>query len=212
MSAERERFLRAALAGAAQAAREGAPIHPQAAAAHAANESRYGESQLATKAKNLFGVKATGKQTAWWDGSTVTMPTWEVENGKNVTIDAAFRAYPDWPSAFSDYGDIIERVYPNAVAGKDRDLTFLAGLFLTGPYKWATDPSAFSKAAAIIAQYADVLYDRPPVDDAAHAADTLVLDDLTLADRWRILFKTPAALSGAFVWRARGSKLDARRA
>lgn len=48
-------------------------------------------------------------------------------------------------------------------------------------------------------------------DTGLHAADTLVLDRLTLADRARILFTTPSVLRGALVWRARDGKLDARR-
>src|SRR5690606_28254714 len=67
-----------------------AGIHPAATAAHAANESRYGASQLAADFHNLFGLKRGSS----WAGETVTLPTWEVVDGKTVQTTAEFRAYP----------------------------------------------------------------------------------------------------------------------
>jgi len=207
----RAEFLGLMVDAATHAARDGAPIHPQATAAHAAVESAYGTSGLATRAFNVWGVKATGIHTPWWDGASITMPTWEVVDGKNVTVQAAFRAYASWQNAIRDYGDIISRVYPNAVAGKDRDLTFLAGLFLTGPRKWATDPAAFDKSARVIAQYASDLY-TPDSSEAWGEASTLVLHNLRIAERWVALTQGPAVLRGRYVWRLRGHKLDVRKA
>ena len=204
-------FLEVTLASAREARADGAPIHPQAAAAHAANESGFGTSQLSRAPhRNLFGVKAMGSANAYWSGSVVTLPTWEIVGGKRVDTTAAFRTYATYRDAFADYGDLIRRLYPSAADGRDRDLTFLAGLFLTGPRKWATDPAAFDKAARILAQHANVLYADP--DSDGRAAETLVLADLTWEDRLRVLTGgSEVALRGAFSWRTRGGRLDARR-
>lgn len=125
-------------------------VNAAAAAAHAANESAYGQSQLAAKHRNLFGVKATGTLTKHWDGAKVSMPTWEVINGKNIQTTADFRAYPSWQASILDYGDIISRVYPWAALHAHEPLAFLMGIFLKGPARWATDPEAFRKAALIL--------------------------------------------------------------
>ena len=198
---------------------DGAPIHPQGAVAHAANETGYGSSQLGKPPHhNLFGAKATGVHTPFWAGEAVNLPTWEVVNGRRVDITAAFRSYPDARTAFLDYGDIISRVYPDAVAGAHRDLSFLAGLFLTGPRRWATDPAAFDKITRIIAMRTRELYpeDRGEhmyAGDTPYTADTLVLHDLTWRDRFDVLVGgREVVLKGAIVWRVRAHKLDVRRA
>lgn len=125
-------------------------LNPAAAAAHAANESAYGGSQLAAKHHNLFGTKATGQLTPWWRGDKVSMPTWEVIDGKTVQTTAQFRAYPSWRESLGDYSDVIARVYPWAAVHTHDPLAFLFGVFLKGPYRWATDPDAFRKAALIL--------------------------------------------------------------
>jgi len=204
-------FLREILTAAESAQRAGSPIHPQGAAAHAANESAFGASGLAQRGKNLFGIKATGAKGAYWDGRTISMPTWEVIDGKNVTVDAAFRAYNTWAESLGDYGDLIKRLYPNAVEGADRDVTFLAGLFLTGPRKWATDPAAFDKCCRIVAQYALTLYD---VTSTEGHVQKLVLHQFPLAYRWAVLTdRNPSGtlLTGRFKYTLRGDKLDVRR-
>lgn len=154
----REESLLTMVEGALEARGMGAPVQPQAAAAHAANESAFGRSVLAVQGKNLFGVKATGQHTRFWNGDRVNMPTWEVVNGARVNVVEPFRRYTSWAQSFGDYGDIISRVYPSAAAAQERDVAFLAGLFITGPRRWATDPLAFDKACRILAQYHEVLY------------------------------------------------------
>ena len=202
-------FLSAAVIAAREAVAQGAPIHPQGAAAHAANESTYGRSGLATQAHNLFGLKATGMHTPFWTGDYVEMPTWEVnEHGARYDTVARFRRYPSWAMSFMDYGDVIRRVYPNAAPHTDAG--FLAGLFLTGPRKWATDPVAFDKAARIIGFNHAVLY--PQGEGQWGEARTVVLHGLRLAERWVALTKDPAVIRGRFVWRVRDDKLDLRRA
>ena len=51
----------------------------------ACHESNFGDSTLAKKGNNLFGVK--GK----YEGESITLPTWEVQDGVRHDINAAFR-------------------------------------------------------------------------------------------------------------------------
>ena len=202
-------FLGKAVEHARAASGAGAPIHPPAAAAHAANETGYGRSGLTQQANNLFGIKATGQHTPFWAGEYVEMPTWEVIDGQNVTVQARFRKYASWADSFGDYGDVIRRVYPTAATARS-GAGFLSGLFLAGPRKWATDPAAFDKCARILGTYEDTLEPREDYGTTGRAS-TLVLHNLSEADRWAALSKDPV-LRGSFVWRAREGKLDVRRA
>lgn len=206
-----DEFLRTALEGAQAAKEAGAPIRPAAAAAHAANESAWGASRLTVDARNLFGLKASGQLTPHWDGAFVTMPTWEVLDGKNVTVQARFRKYPTWAASFADYGDVIRRVYPRA-ASAPSDVAFLAGIFNGPGPRWATDPLAFDKVCRILAQHAGILtpeeFDAP--DGISGKAGTLALHNLSIADRWAALSPNPV-LRGSFVWRVRGDRVDVRR-
>lgn len=204
----REAFLAQIVRAAESVVRAGKRIHPQATAAHAAVESAFGTSQLATRGMNLWGVKAIGTRTDFWDGRTLTMPTWEVVDGTRVEVSAAFRAYDNWAAAIGDYAGIIERVYPAAVEGADRDLPFLHGLFLGGPRRWATDPLAFSKSAQVLARYSGALYER---EGELRHARTLVLHGLRIADRWAAVSRAPVVLRGDFAYRVRGEKLDVDR-
>lgn len=128
-------------------------INADAAAAHAANESAYGTSALAAKHMNLWGVKAAGAPTAYWRGESVELPTWEEVNGKPVQITARFRRYDSWEQAVGDYAELVRRVYPFAAAHAADACTFLAGLFIMGPARWATDSGALRKALLILEQH-----------------------------------------------------------
>ena len=197
-----ESFLRAV----SSAARDVPGLHPTATAAHAAVESAYGRSGLARDANNLHGVKAMGTHTPYWTGDRITLPTWEVVGGARVEAVAHFRAYPSWAAALGDYADIIRRVYPGAHATSAT--AFLAGIFLVGPRRWATDPAAYDKAARVLGAYAHVL--DPKEEGAWGVADTFVLTDLRLAERWVALTRGPAVLRGRYAWRVRGGRVDVR--
>lgn len=60
--------------------------------AQAALESRWGDSDLAKKAFNLFGVKADPA----WHGPVFNIGTGEVINGKKVFVAASWRKYASW--------------------------------------------------------------------------------------------------------------------
>ena len=206
----RERWLQETVSGARIAALSG-KINAAGAVAHAANETGYGSSQLGKPPHhNLFGVKATGA----WRGRTVDLPTWEVINGKRVDIVASWRSYESYTECFEDYGDIISRLYP--YADPRHPISFLRGLFLTGPRRWATDPLAFNKAAVILGEWWDIL-DPPMTSGEAtrfvlhhfHRRDVLALLDAHLQHESQLVLK------GEFVTRyvrdEAGGRVDVRR-
>ena len=73
-------------------------------AAQALIESNKGNSGLAVKGNNLFGIKGE------YNGQSVTMPTKEFVNGQYVTVNAAFRKYPSWAESISDHSAMFNRM------------------------------------------------------------------------------------------------------
>jgi flagellum-specific peptidoglycan hydrolase FlgJ len=147
-------FIVLAFNAAEEAAKHGAPINPAIAAAQAALESNYGNSQLAIEGKNLFGIKA-GKS---WKGETVSFKTKEFDDAKGMyETSAAFRKYKTWAHCFEDYGHIIGRLswYKDAVAAKNDPVGFLLGL-AAKPGKepgWATDPRYVEKVLIVAKRF-----------------------------------------------------------
>lgn len=78
------------------------------AMAQAAHESRYGNSQLARVACNLFGIKATD---SWKKAGKMiySIPTGEVIEGKSITVNAHFRAYDSWNESFEDWANLMQK-------------------------------------------------------------------------------------------------------
>ena len=119
--------------------------------AQAALESSWGQSSLTTSALNFFGVKGD------YNGASVTVPTKENENGKWITIIAAFRKYPNATASFTDNAKLL-------VNGPGFNVNYYAGTWrknaatyvaaanaLTGTY--ATDPNYAAKIIQIIKTY-----------------------------------------------------------
>lgn len=210
----RSDFLRAV----ARAAGAHPNLNPNGAAAHAAHESAWGSSQLATRANNLFGVKAIGSATPYWDGGQVLMPTREYYDGHWVTIDSAFRAYPSTDACLADYADILRRVYPGTVEHAGNVIRWLAVLWLDGPRKWSTDPLIYPAVLMIAQQYGLLGSDAPPAAALDGYVDLVPLNHLTLGMRARLigqLMLDPVpTLEGGWRWRERPatrgafSKLD----
>lgn len=83
---------------AAQACQRAHGIPASFTLAQAALESSWGNSALAQKAHNLFGVKADRS----WRGLVLDMMTGEVYGGQRVTEPARWRSYPDWQACIDD--------------------------------------------------------------------------------------------------------------
>lgn len=80
-------------------ATEGSGIFPEVAISQSALESAWGESLLAKKYNNYFGIKATPD----WKGKTITLKTKEVYGGIESTVSGTFRAYNSFGESVRDY-------------------------------------------------------------------------------------------------------------
>lgn len=72
--------------------------------AQALIESNKGNSGLAQKGNNLFGIKGQ------YNGQSVVMKTTEYYNGVKTTINAAFRKYPSWVESIADHSALFNRL------------------------------------------------------------------------------------------------------
>ncbi len=155
--AVRKDFITRALSAADGAQAGGAPIIASIAAAQAALESRYGTSQLALQAANLFGMKA-GKT---WRGDVLSLPTTEMDaNGNPYPATAFWRRYANWQECFADYGSVIggrSWFADAAAAARAGDaLGFLDGLLVIRDSRgdveepgWSTDPNYRDKVLSV---------------------------------------------------------------
>ncbi|HEY8027682.1 MAG TPA: glucosaminidase domain-containing protein [Burkholderiaceae bacterium] len=128
--------------------------------AQAAVESAWFNSALARQAFNLFGMKAD----AAWHGETITMPTGEYVDGRDVTIEAAFRKYPDLASGLQGHADFLTHNprYASAFAHKDDACAFAQAV---ANAHYATDPHYAQTIISIIKSHGLQQYDKAP--DAA---------------------------------------------
>lgn len=83
---------------------------------------------------NLFNIKGNGP------AGHATTRTWEVYNGKRVSINANFRAYNNYEESFNDYAALIAgtKRYAPAMAVKHNPEEFARKLQQCG---YATDPN-----------------------------------------------------------------------
>ncbi len=79
-------------------------LFPSVIMAQAILESNNGNSGLAKKANNHFGIKAD----ASWTGKKMNFPTREVIGGKDVMVDAWFRAYDNALDSFKDRTNFLK--------------------------------------------------------------------------------------------------------
>lgn len=112
--------------------------------AQAALESRWGESELATRAHNLFGVKADRS----WSGPTLSMKTGEVFDGKRVVVPAVWRKYASWAECMVDHANFF-KVNPR-YAACFRETTGEGWALAVAAAGYATDPQYAQKLIAVM--------------------------------------------------------------
>lgn len=117
-------------------------------------ETGYGTSELAKKAKNFFGIKASGG----WTGKVYSKETGECYDGVNyVTITAAFRAYDTVQEAVDDYFRFIEKDRYKAslkqTSVKDCITTIKNGGYATSPTYINTIVGVYETNKDIIEKY-----------------------------------------------------------
>lgn len=125
------------------------------AAAEAALESNYGQSELARDANNLFGMKQHFHPVY----QTMTLPTREFEKGEWEKVPGArWVKYPDLASCFADRLSTLKRlapVYPHYAAALDASDPY--GYINEVSATWSTDPLRAAKVIAIYQQYTAAL-------------------------------------------------------
>lgn len=129
-------------------------ILPSLVGAQAILESGWGKSELAIKANNLFGVKASAE----WNGDVYPILTKEHINGEWITIVADFRKYDSWNDSVNDHAnffvanDFRKNNYSKVFGEKDYKKAVKAILTPVAQYGYATDPNYASKIIQIIEQ------------------------------------------------------------
>ena len=128
--------------------------------AQAIEESAWGQSSLAARYHNLFGIKGAGP------AGSVILPTQEYENGSWVTIDAQFAVYHNDAQSIADHAELLATsgYYIRAMADRAHPDAFANDL--TGVY--ATDPVYGANLIALMKLYN--LYQYDTASTAASAA------------------------------------------
>ena len=143
-SSAQERFLEEALPEALRIQiTEGIPA--SAVMAQAIYESHYGQSSLATKGNNFFGIKAFNN---WSGPRQKNVPT--LDDGSIPTI-ADFRAYSSVSDGFSGYANFLKESgrYDNAF-NKKTGVEFINAVLRDG---YCGDPSYLSSIRQIISRH-----------------------------------------------------------
>ena len=126
------------------------------AMAQAIIESGWGTSELTTQGNAYFGIKCNGESQ--YSTGCVTMGTWEHIDGEDISIDDAFRTYPDAASSFLDHGDFLSSLprYAPAFDYTDDPDQFIRKVHEGG---YATDPSYSDKIINKMVKYDLYQYD-----------------------------------------------------
>lgn len=136
--------------------------------AQAIDESGWGQSKLALKDHNLFGIKGTGP------AGSAALPTQEFVGGHWETITASFRVYHNIAESIADHAELLatDSVYQRAMA--DRGVPDAFANDLTGVY--ATDPEYGTNLIAVMRLYnlyrfdASVAHSHAPTGSHGSAA------------------------------------------
>lgn len=121
-------------------------------------ESEWGESELAAKYNNYYGIKAQGDQ------KSVTLSTKEfTDEGEWVTIDDAFAVYDSWEAGMEEHAKFLKNgtqlkpgVFDNVIAAKDYKEAARA-LVVSG---YATDPTYEDKIIEVVETWDLAKYDQ----------------------------------------------------
>lgn len=136
-------------------------IFPRMAGCEAALESNYGQSFLARKGNNLFGMKQHNHPTY----GTISLPTREYLGGEWKEVEADFVEYPGIIECFKDRMATLQRLrskyinYNNALLSATSE-NYIRCVSLT----WSTDPLRAENVLAIFNQV------FPPQNNALQVA------------------------------------------
>ncbi len=155
LSAQGAAFI-ASLLGPAQRSRAETGVPVSVTIAQAILETNWGQSGLARKANNLFGIK--GRPLPGPAG-VIWMDTWEHVNGRDITVKEPFRAYNTVEESVLDHGRYLrdnER-YAAAMRNVGDPRLFVRLIHKAG---YATDPAYADKVIRIMDRYNLYVYDQ----------------------------------------------------
>lgn len=130
-------------------------------------ESDYGKKELAQVANNCFGMKKSLSGNIWpdsaWDGKSLyKKPTKEYVNGKNITVTAEFRKYPDIAHSIADHSAYLLGAMNGSrkrYAGLKGEKSYKRAITIIKNGDYASDPDYIKKICSIIEKYKLTQYD-----------------------------------------------------
>ncbi|WP_195853122.1 LysM peptidoglycan-binding domain-containing protein [Aerococcus sanguinicola] len=130
-------------------------VLPSIVAAQGIIESGWGGSDLATKGKNLFGIKATGNEPY------ILMPTREETPNGDIYINAKFRKYNSWADSIEDHGKFLaENSRYRSLLG-EKDYVKVANILQNVGY--ATDSRYANSLIGVIQSYNLFAWDQEAI-------------------------------------------------
>lgn len=154
-------------------------------------ESGHGTEELALKAKNFFGMKCSLSGNTWksvWDGkSKHTKKTKEqTKDGKEYTVTAAFRKYPDMETSVRDHSLYLTGAKNGSKLrftglAEEKDPRKAITIIKNGGY--ATDTKYVDKVMSIINRYNLTQYDKAANKDSGQKPDIQVISKLATKNK-----------------------------
>lgn len=131
----------------AQEACAGTKIYVSVCIAQAILETGWGKASVGN---NLFGIKAAGKPNEYWDGSYLTLPTYEYIKGVKTQVYSKFRKYRTKADSIKDHNRLFKnkRYAPVLVANNPE-----AQARAIQACGYATDPKYADKLITLINKY-----------------------------------------------------------
>lgn len=134
-------------------------------------ESGWGESELATKANNLFGIKADTR----WTGKVYNTETKEYYDNSNIptTVSANFRSYDRWEGGVKDHSELLKADRYSKVLSAKNYQEACTEIYKAG---YATDPNYTSKLIKLIEDYK--LYEYDTTNASSNSSSSTITTEL----------------------------------
>jgi lysozyme len=125
-------------------------LFPSVKLAQMALESSWGSKGIGN---NMFGIKASGQLSPYWNGSAINQATHEVFNGATVSVSDYFRNYSSVEDSIKDHSYFLQTNPRYTEAGVFSAATPEAQAKALQAAKYATDPEYSAKLIQIINKY-----------------------------------------------------------
>ncbi|MEI6062308.1 MAG: glucosaminidase domain-containing protein [Bacteroidota bacterium] len=128
----------------------GSKIFPSVKMAQACLETGYGDHIFYN---NMFGIKASGATSPYWNGNSKVSATQEVINGTEGTYNLAFRQYTTMADSIRDHTYFLQTNKRYTTNGVFAAITPEAQCDALQKAGYATDPNYASTLKSIITNY-----------------------------------------------------------